>query len=216
MNKIFSKYILVGIVGLCFLLLPIKSFAAQLYFVDVSSGEEITTLEVRINPEGKNINVVEGSVVFSGTASNDLIVEVNTNASILRMWPTEPTYNKTEKIIHFVGGTPNGFTKEDILFRINLSSTTKGILDVSWSGVKTYLNDGFGTEESTSVKSITINNVSFKNREDDQNKIINNINTKEISPRFNLLNNGTILLLIIIFLIFFVFVFYAYKKFIKK
>ena len=216
MNKIFSQYILIGIIGLCFLLLPQKSFAAQLNFVDISTGNEVTTLEVRINPEGKNINVVEGSVVFSGIASNDLIVEVNTNDSILKIWPTEPIYNRTEKMIHFVGGTPNGFTKQGTLFRINLSSTTNGILDVSWSGVKTYLNDGLGTEESTSVKSITIDNSNAKKGGDNQNKTINDINTKEISTGPSLLNNATILLLIIIFLIFFVFVFYVYKKFIKK
>jgi len=219
MYKIFSKCILVGITGICLLSLPQNSSAAELSFVvvpNIQAGDKVTTLEVRINPEGRNLNVVEGSVSFGGIVSDDLSVEINTDGSVFTMWPTEPSYNKSEKLIHFVGGTPNGLTKEGLLFRMRLSSSLDGNLDVSWSGVKTYLNDGLGTEESTKVKSISLN-LNAKNS--DGVTVENNPKDDKVSevdtifPGFNITKSVRILLLIIILLSA---IFYGYKKFIKN
>lgn len=220
MYKTFSSYIKTALtIALFVLLAPQNSFAAELSYKVVSNnvaGGSATVVEVHINPEGKNLNVVEGGVVFSGAGSEKLSIEVDKSNSVFTMWPGEPVYNKENKTIQFVGGTPNGLTKEGLLFSFSLVSASTGSLDISWSGVKTYLNDGKGTEEATSVKSISLN-LDAKNSEGlgVENNTVDNktTNTDTVFPGFNITKNVRILLLIIILICA---IFYGYKKFIKS
>lgn len=160
MHKIFSSYLIVGVVGLFILLTPQNIFAAQLTFKVVPNsvaGDGATVVEVRIDPQSKNLNVVEGEINFQGTASEKLSVEVETGGSVLTLWPTPSEYLPSEKTIRFTGGVPRGFNKEGLLFRVRLFSTLSGDIAISWIGGRAYLNDGMGTEEPLSARSITIN-----------------------------------------------------------
>lgn len=217
MNIFFSLRRIIWIVALFFICVPQNSFAAQLRFVVAPASDGATTLEVRIDPEDKNLNVVEGGVSLSGSIMDSLLVEVDTEGSVLSIWPTEPFYNKTEKVVRFVGGVPNGLTKEGLLFSVRLSSAVSGAIDISWTGVKTYLNDGKGTEESTSVKSLSLILDSKNNKAsliEEKNSTQDNMPEENmVFSGFNFKNNGTIILLIIILLSI---IFYGYKKFIKN
>lgn len=217
MHKTFSLHIAFWVVGLFLLVAPQNSLASELSFKIVPSvGDGAVALEVRINPEGKNLNVVEGGVSFGGFGSNDLSVEVNKEGSVFTMWPTEPAYNKADKMISFVGGTPDGLKEEGLLFTIRLFSTVAGKLDVSWSGVKTYLNDGKGTEEATRVKSVSLNldKKDLKGTTEEKDiQVSKDMKIDTVFAGFNITKNVRILLLIIIL---FSAIFYGYKKFIKS
>ncbi|MCX6747351.1 MAG: hypothetical protein NTW98_00125, partial [Candidatus Nomurabacteria bacterium] len=95
-------------------------------------------------------------------------------------------------------------------------SASVGSLDISWSGVKTYLNDGKGTEEATSVKSTSLD-LDAKNSEglevENNSTEDKTAETETVFPGFNITKNVRILLLIIIL---FSDIFYGYKKFIKS
>ncbi|MFZ2151894.1 MAG: hypothetical protein WAV09_02160 [Minisyncoccia bacterium] len=209
MYKIFSSQISTALaIGLLTLFLPQNIFAAQLSYKVIPNnvaGDTREVVEVRIDPEGKNVNVVEGTVSFGGVNTDSLLVDVSTDGSVFTIWPTEPSYNREGKSIQFVGGTPEGLTKEGLLFTMRLSSTVTGNVDISWSGVKTFLNDGNGTEESTSVKSLSVNLSASK-------EAVEN-NTSSVFPGFNFTKSVTIILLIIILLGTFI---YGYKKIIKN
>ena len=111
-----------------------------------------------------------------------------------------------------MAGTPQGLNQEGLLFKIRLFSEIQGKLDVSWSGVKTFLNDGLGTEEATSVKSLTLE-LDNQDLEKINNKSVESFEQKEIFSRFNFSKSVIILLLIIILVST---IFYGYKKFIKN
>lgn len=159
MYKKNSLKISILIIATLFFVLPQSSFAAQISFKNIPNttvGDNTTIVEVRINPENKKLNVVEGVVSFKGIDSSSLAVQIETGGSVLTLWPTPPEYFAKEKAIRFVGGVPKGFDTESLLFRIRLASSVAGNLDVIWSGGRAYLNDGLGTEEPIYANSSTI------------------------------------------------------------
>lgn len=106
-----------------------------------------TVLEVRLDPEGKILNVVEGEINLLG-GTNETDVKVDTNDSGISMWPTPAVYVDSEKAIHFVGGTPNGFSSEILVFSIVLTSKNQSNISVNFKNGAAYINDGLGTKVS--------------------------------------------------------------------
>lgn len=152
MNKFISQLFFVGgLVGFL-IFVPQSILAAELYFKTYTNNDFI---EVRIDPQSKTLNVVEGEIKFSGPASSDLLVQVENGQSILPIWPIAPHYDADKKSIIFTGGMPNGFDNEGLLFRLRLSPTYSGKLDISYEGVA-YLNDGKGTMEDVSSENFEI------------------------------------------------------------
>ncbi len=151
MFKIFSC-ISTSIVLLWFVM-PQQVFAAELLFEQSSDGQAI---EVRVNPQSKEMNVVEGTIQFSGPGSDGLSVQIENGHSIFPIWPTPPQYDENTKSIMFVGGVPNGFSEEGLLFRLQLSQTIPGDLQIAYVDGVGYLNDGQGTTETISSQSLAI------------------------------------------------------------
>ncbi len=214
MYKIFSlKIKVLIIISLFTFCAPQSLFAAELNYriVPNSNTDEYksTVVEIRIDPEGKNLNVVEGSIIFNGPAVDTLSVEVSTEGSVFTMWPSEPVYNSLDKVINFVGGTPSGFNKEGLLMTLYLVSASSGDLDISWSGVKTYLNDGKGTEEGTKVNSIFIKLGDKYNQDVNKETYSKNERPVLLFSGFNINNYVIVLILIIILMSA---IFYGYKK----
>lgn len=136
------------------MLIPQSILAAELMLKVLPNSE---TIEVRIDPQSKNINVVEGALEFSGTASDGLSVYVENGQSILPIWPTPPLYDRDNKRIDFTGGIPNGFDSEGLLFRLRLLPAAAGELNIVYSNGSAYLNDGMGTKEAISSEPFKIN-----------------------------------------------------------
>ncbi len=205
MSKIFTSRLFAQVVLLSLLLVPQGIFAAGLVFKVVpntKAGDSATIIEVRIDPESKEMNVIEGTINFSGTIPDNLSVQTENGQSVLPLWPTPPEYIQSEKVIRFVGGVPGGFNSEGLLFRMRLSVLESGNLGISFLNGIGYLNDGKGTRENISSKPIDVYL--------DKN---GNGKTLEISPGFNWTKNVTILLLIVIL---FIALRYGFKKIIKK
>jgi hypothetical protein len=128
------------------LLLPSLVSAAQMTFETVSDTQGMA-LDVWVNPEGKKINVIEGTLVLRGIPPS-VVAIVDIEGSRLTLWPTPPVYSPGESVIPFVGGAPGGFTEKGKLFRIHFSSPLFSPVSVSLAEANAYLNDGVGTRES--------------------------------------------------------------------
>lgn len=204
MSKIFKSRLFVQIVLLLLFVIPQSIFAAELIFKIVpntKAGDSTMIIEVRIDPESKEMNVVDGTIGFSGTISDNLSVQIENGQSILPLWPTPPEYIQSEKAIRFVGGIPGGFNNEGLLFRMRLIAPGSGNLVVFFNGIG-YLNDGKGTRENISYEPL---DVSF-----DKN---GNSKLVDTTSGFKGLKSVIIMLLIVVFFIMFL---YGYKKIIKK
>lgn len=178
---------------------PQGLFAAELSFQPIlSAGSSTpTVIEVRIDPQAKRLNVVEGVIRFSGEPSDDLFVEVENGQSILPIWPTPPQYNKDKKSISFTGGIPNGFDSPGLLFRVRISSAVSGDVTVSYSDGNAYLNDGKGTTEAVDSKPITVH----------VDKTLENAKTKASS------GYGTYVIILLSILVVLIVIFkYGFKK----
>lgn len=160
MSKSLALSLKLSVVGLLIWLAPQNVSAAELYFKVVpntSGNDRATIVEARVDPQGKKLNVVEGIVNFQGDIVDKLSVAVETGGSVLTMWPTSPVYSTSDHAIRFAGGVPAGFTAESLLFRLRLFSSVTGNTTISWIGGTVYLNDGQGTKEPVSARSLSIN-----------------------------------------------------------
>ena len=183
---------------LLLILVPQNIFAAELLF---KTTNDPYVVEVRIDPQSKQMNVIEGKIEFSGDASNGLSVQIENGQSILPIWPTPPQYDDNNKDILFVGGIPNGFNSEGLLFKLRLSPKVSGNLTISYVDGGGYLNDGKGTRESVSSESFEMNLNKNLTNDFDNN-----------SFNFNKFKGAIIILLLVTFVVFFK---YGFRKKIK-
>lgn len=146
--------------ALIFGLSPLYVHAVEVYFKVVPNevlGDEAVIVEAYIDPQSTKINAVEGIVRLEprgGTAFSSVVVE--TGGSVLSWWPVLPTYSKDGGVIRFTGGLPNGFNETGLLFRMRLFASHEGTLIVSWIGGAAYRNDGAGTREDISARSLAV------------------------------------------------------------
>jgi len=160
MSKVIIKNLILVVAVIFITSIPSISFGAQLSFELVPNGvgdEQITTIEVKIDPQGKTLNVVEGVIVFEGKTNDRLSVEVETGGSVLTIWPTQPQYLSKEKAIRFTGGVPGGFNRNGLLFRLRLFSPVSGEIKINWVNGAAYLNDGKGTKDPIFARSMKVN-----------------------------------------------------------
>jgi len=181
-----------------------KVFAAELIFKvvpNIVSEATSTVIEVTVDPQSKNLNVVEGVLSFTGEASDKLDVSTDYKNSILSIWPTAPNYSSVNKSIQFTGGIPGGFDRAGLLMRLNISSTSYGNIMISWAGGTAYLNDGKGTKEDLSARSIKLN--------------LGQQNSKN-ETSYGFAGTKNVTLFVILAVILFGVSFYVYKKIVKK
>lgn len=200
----FKKFIqLVYPSAILFMLLPQGLFAAELIFSTVpnTKDDNTITIEARIDPQSKILNVVEGEIKFYGSAAEGLDVQVKNGESILPIWTNAPVYDADEKRISFTGGVPNGFDTEGLLFFLTLSSIGSGDLNISYTG-DAYLNDGKGTKEIVSSKIFKIG--------------VGDERDASIKEKSNLLQYKYVII-ILLFVAVLVFIYkYGFKKNVKK
>lgn len=186
MYKIFSSFIILSFVVI-FLFVPKNIFAAQMIFKLIPNtviGDGSTIIEVRLDPESKDLNVIEGEINLKGIDKDKLLVDIETGGSILTTWPTLPKYISSESVIRFTGGVPGGFNKENLLFRLRLASSIAGNITLSFTNGTAYLNDGLGTMESIFTKPIV---VSLEGKDID---LINKTSLDNTPPYFEYINIG--------------------------
>lgn len=150
----YKRSLVMMLLVLSLLLTPQYLRAAELLF---KAAPDQKTIEVWVDPQSKEMNVVEGTIKFSGAAADGLVVQVENGQSILPIWPTPPLYNKDNKVIEFVGGVPDGFTNEGLIFRLKLFPTKSGDLEIDFVDGAGYLNDGLGTKEVIVSEKFVVN-----------------------------------------------------------
>lgn len=185
---------------------PHKIFAATVSFKTISSGTigtDSTVVEVRVDPQSKQINVVEGVISIQGAVPETAIIGVENGESVLKVWPVIPQYMDHEKIIRFTGGVPGGFDQESLLLRIRFSPAIDAVT-ISWLEGAAYLNDGQGTKETIRSESVTV-----QNNQIESGKI--GIPFVDSKKPYNAILIGLVaaILFVAVFL-------YVYKRFFKK
>lgn len=152
--------LLVSGMGVVIIFAPTESFAARVHFTvtpNVVATDTATIVEVRLNPEDKSINAIDGILQLQTDTNIDITsVIVETGGSMMTLWPQTPHYSTEDGVIRFTGGTPQGVSKEGLLFRIRIFTSKQGTVSFSWIGGSAYLDDGRGTAEPISSRSITI------------------------------------------------------------
>jgi len=159
MSKLLLKSLVVFAGFLLFLLVPQNVFAAELTFTQIPNtggGDNTAVIEVRVDPQSKNLNVVEGEIKFSGSGLEELSVQVENGKSILPVWTLPPEYNKDQRSIRFTGGVPYGFYTEGLLFQLQISNITTDDIEVSFTDGIAYENDGKGTKVAVSSTPLKI------------------------------------------------------------
>lgn len=158
-RKLLVQIILIGFIGTA-LALPSFVLAAELYFKVVPSDishDEAVIVEAYIDPEVQVLNAVDGIVHFEESAGVQISsIVVETGGSLLSVWPLLPTYDEKESTIRFTGGSRDGFDDEGLLFRMRIFASSPGTLRVSWLNTAVYRNDGKGTKENISARSLML------------------------------------------------------------
>lgn len=153
----FIDVVFCGILGVA-LLTPSFAYAAEVYFKVVPSSvpnDEAAIVEAYIATVSQDLNVVEGVVRFeelSGAQVSSVVVE--TGGSVALLWPTHPVFDEKERLIRFVGGSPDGFKNGGLLFRMRVFAARPGRLRLSWLNTVAYRNDGVGVKESLLNRSL--------------------------------------------------------------
>ncbi len=186
------------------------TIAAEIYFKNISNSNEQSStslIEVRIDPNSKQLNVVDGEILIKEDGVGDISLEIQNGSSTLPLWPIPPSYDQKKKIITFSGGIPNGFSDDSFLFLLKISSEIPRDVTLSFKSSTAYLNDGKGTAINIFGKPLTVS--LGENNIGEEESVVIPVNT---IPDFK--KNGTLFLLIIVIPI--VFVWYGYKKKSKK
>jgi len=141
---------------LLFVALPV--LASGTYFESESneiSRGQLFKADFFLNTEGKDINAIEGRVIFpSENLELKQTIEAN---SIVNFWIEKPEVKSGNQII-FSGGLPGGFTGDrgflfSMVFRAK-DNIPSGEIKLTAENVKVFLNDGSGT-------GINVSSVSF-------------------------------------------------------
>lgn len=151
----------------CYLLLvPNSAHAARLYFypdeLDVVAGGSFV-VEVRLDTEGESVNAVHvkgnvtGGILESVTTANS-IIDIFINASV----------DENRRTFHFYGGTPNGFSGDGIIGRLNITSGRPGEVNITFDE-ETQILSGEGVDISETA---TLNTAKIISLEPSANHII--------------------------------------------
>ena len=120
-------------------------------------GDSATIVEVTVDPEGKVINAIEGILQFQTTQYVEISsVVTETGDSAFSLWPVDPIYNDADKTVRFAGGVTKGFTEEDLVFRMRIFTAKGGQVSLAWIGGNAYVDDGLGTPDPVSSRSVTL------------------------------------------------------------
>ena len=112
---------------------------------------------VRIDSEGKDINVAEGEVLLDHAADVAFLTNINISDSIFPIWPRKPLPSEHNSRISFAGGAPSGLVVKDAtIFSIVLRLEKTGKISLSPNNIEVYLNDGKGTKDEVSIKNLII------------------------------------------------------------
>lgn len=148
------------IITIVILFSPAFSFASTVHFDSDNAHPTIgdtVTITVKLDTEGKQINLVEGNINLNTYDHSYEIKEITSDDSVLSLWANKPLFSKEGDVISFTGGEPGGFNSRSAsLFKIVLSIKKEGTLVMSPQNITAYINDGKGTVDTVIGETKTI------------------------------------------------------------
>ena len=133
------------------------AFSVKSVFADTSvviespiHAKDVFAVNVVLYTEGKNINVVEGKIIFSGVKGKDLkIKDISVADSVLSIWTRKPSLSLGDNSITFSGGSLENFNGSNLsLFKVFVEVDSVGKLKIGQSDVVGYVDDGSGSKIS--------------------------------------------------------------------
>ncbi len=160
MKNYSSKFKIIFVLIITFVLFPSASFAASLYLEplqgEYQSGDTFM-VEIRLDAEKENINVVEATLTFS----NDIleVKDFSSGNSILTLWVERPVFSNQEGRISFIGGIPGSYSGKNgilgkIAFRVKEVNTEKTAEVKFLDSSKVLLDDQKGTQANLIAKRV--------------------------------------------------------------
>jgi hypothetical protein len=143
MKKIFLKILIIFILSL-FLVSETQAadFVLDAINQEVNIGE-VFEVKFFVDTKNENINAIEGQIVFPTELLN--LEKVLTGSSIINLWLKNPKVEANK--IYFSGIIPGGYVgKNGYLFSLFFIPQKAGSEQVKIENVKTFLNDGLGTQ----------------------------------------------------------------------
>lgn len=134
-------------------------FGTQAADFSFSVGQQKVTVgqifEVRVfvNTNGEQINAIEGDISYPPSILE--AKDINEGNSIISLWVEKPAAKDGK--IYFSGIIPGGYADDRVsVLTIPFLAKNEGVAEIRFNAIKTLLNDGLGTEAST-----TLSNISF-------------------------------------------------------
>ena len=111
-------------------------------------SKDVFAVNVILDTDGKNINVVEGKVVFSGLKNKDIkIKDISVAGSVLSIWTRKPSLSLNDNSVTFSGGSLENFSGSNLnLFKVFVEVDSVGKLQITQADVVGYVDDGSGTK----------------------------------------------------------------------
>src|SRR3989338_9209586 len=136
----------------CYVFLAPLAHASVLFFhpqdrIEVEEGESVV-VEARLDTEGKTVNAIDATLLFSPDKLE--VLDVSLGESVVQLWISEPEIDNAAGRVHFVGGIPSGgFFSAGLIARITFRARAQGESALGWDGAsQVLLNDGVGTADS--------------------------------------------------------------------
>lgn len=111
--------------------------------LQVVPGDTVSAV-VWFDPEGEQINAVEGSIPLPVGLH---VRDITTAGSAFALWPVAPRYELSRRSVEFTGGIPGGLApdKSAKLFSFLVSAEQANEFSITPQNVRAYRNDGAGT-----------------------------------------------------------------------
>jgi len=143
---------------LALVFLPSALYAAEFSVVPVTApaAGQPFTVEVRLDPEGEFVNVVEGTLLIPGGLS---VESVSTGGSGLVLWPGDPGFTHEDRSIAFSGGVPGaGLTPNgaQVLFTLRVLADEGGTYTFRTQGLGANRADGTGARVVVDVGAVSV------------------------------------------------------------
>jgi len=118
---------------------------------------------VRINTQGAEINVLEGSLRFNGDFESVRVREISVGGSQFSLWSRKPSWSSQDHSISFVAGEPGGVKSDGAqVFTLALEGQKEGRLEISAVDLIAYLHNGAGTVQAVDFTPLVLDIVSVE------------------------------------------------------
>lgn len=152
-----SAFFLLAIFVLGLLLLPGRSYAADLNFSpaagSVAVGDTVS-IKITLDPSGDSVNAADGTISFD--SSMLAVSSITKDGSAFSLWTADPTYSNSAGTISFSGGTPTAFSSSKTILTIVFKGKAKGTAVLSVTKGSVLAADGKGTDVYKNGGSATV------------------------------------------------------------